>query len=99
MDGLTRLLIALDNGVHMNPDWPAKIEDAQNKTTYVINGAVYERIRYGNEADDWGADVGPCHDCGVVKGQFHVGPLCDVERCPRCGGQVISCECEYEGDE
>lgn len=86
------------NGVSMHPSWPARIESAQAITTYVINGEVYKRIRYGEENEDWGADRGPCHDCGVVKGQFHVGPACDVERCPRCGGQVIGCDCEHEGD-
>ena len=89
----------LYNGVPMHPDWPARIEEAQNLTTYVINGRTYERIRYGDETDDWHADEVPCHDCGVVKGQYHVGPACDVEECPRCGGQVISCDCEYEGDD
>jgi len=35
---------------------------------------------------------GRCHDCNVVHGQPH-HPGCDVERCPRCDGQLISCEC------
>ncbi len=86
------------NGVSMHRDWPAQIEAAQSVSTYIINGKLYTRIRYGEEPTDWGADRGPCHDCGVVKGQFHVGQACDVERCPCCGGQVISCDCEYEGD-
>ena len=36
-----------------------------------------------------------CHACGVEEGQLHqLG--CDMERCPFCGGQLISCNCPYE---
>ena len=34
----------------------------------------------------------PCHDCGAIKGQYH-SLLCDMERCPKCGGQEMSCDC------
>lgn len=36
-----------------------------------------------------------CHDCKVEEGQLH-RPNCDMERCPNCGGQLISCGCTIE---
>lgn len=40
-----------------------------------------------------------CHDCGIVRGGVH-HPGCDMERCPRCGGQLIGCGClSDEGDD
>lgn len=36
-----------------------------------------------------------CHDCRVEEGQLHDFG-CDMERCPLCGGQLISCPCMYK---
>ena len=37
---------------------------------------------------------GRCHDCNVAPGGYH-HPGCDMESCPRCGGQLISCGCLF----
>jgi len=38
-----------------------------------------------------------CHDCNIVnkKGNIHHFG-CDMERCPKCKGQLISCGCYKE---
>lgn len=35
-----------------------------------------------------------CHDCGISEGQIHHYG-CDMEECPFCGEQLISCQCAY----
>lgn len=79
-------------GQKMIEGWPEKIQAAQKELAYDIKGKPYPRVRYGSEPEDWGAEAQPCHDCRVIKGELHV-PGCDVECCPACGGQAITCEC------
>ena len=56
--------------------------------TIEIDGKEYQR-------DTHYFDVNKrCHDCNIVNQDgnlHHYG--CDMERCPKCGGQLISCDC------
>lgn len=87
----------IHNGRRVIKGWPEMIEAAQSQTTVSIGGVEWRRVPYGAESFDWGADHQPCHDCAVVKGQLHV-LTCDVEQCPACGGQALSCDCLYDDD-
>ena len=62
----------LYRGVPMIEGWPEKIQAAQQVVAYTLNGKAIPRVRYGSEQDDWHADLIPCHDCRVLKGEFHV---------------------------
>ena len=59
------------------------------RTVELVDGR-YERIRYGQEGLRLEGET--CNDCGIALGGLH-HPGCDVERCPRCGDQQISCDC------
>lgn len=66
---------------------------------------VYPRIKYGHETranygrNDDGSMMKDwrCSDCGCFTDNFH-HPGCDVEECPRCHRQFISCDCNWGGE-
>lgn len=78
------------NGVQVVKGWDVKLLEAQKGTHIQHKGKLYKREPYGEE---WGDEQhNACHDCAAAPGQLHVCG-CDVERCPKCGGQLIGCEC------
>lgn len=84
------------DGREMVRYWPSQIVAAQELKTVDLYGRSYDRIAYGNEPGyDRLLIRDTCHDCGVRQGELHV-PDCDVERCPRCFGQIITCGCLWE---
>lgn len=54
--------------------------------SYVVfpNGKVMDSVPHAKQER--------CHDCFVMESGFH-HPGCDMERCPLCGRQLISCGC------
>ena len=71
--------------------------EAQKEEFLVCNGKKTKRIKFGSSDEGFGNPQKgeSCHDCAVIVGQYHVWG-CDVERCPVCHGQLISCPCKIE---
>lgn len=56
------------------------------------NGETHQRIPF--QPDEFMGDASDIHcgDCNTHPGGYHhLG--CDMEECPRCHGQLLSCEC------
>jgi len=58
-----------------------------------LAGHRYLRIPYRPPGNAGAHDATMrCHDCGIRPGGYHHFG-CDMERCPRCHGQLFCCSC------
>jgi len=54
------------------------------------------QIPFGKETVvNWTDPHDKCPDCGVKVGGFH-HDRCDIEECPICHGQRLSCDCQEQ---
>ncbi len=81
------------NGVEVSKKIPLEIVKMQKFNGVQYGDKEYKRIPYGDE--DYGMKSNTCPDCSCLKGQYHL-EYCDIERCPACGGQFLSCGCSDE---
>jgi HEPN domain-containing protein len=84
-------------GVEVFREWPAEIIRAQEQTMIELHGRMFQRFRRGEEPynDVRENTAYSCHDCAVLAGEYHVFH-CDMEACPRCFAQLISCGCAWD---
>lgn len=63
--------------------------------TVNVNNEDMARLAYGKDTRALVLSIDThrrCHDCGVTWEHLH-HPGCDMEECPACHGQFISCNC------
>lgn len=82
------------------------VENSKYEYYITYNGQKVKRIRYGSEKQKLHEilkdthnnnfslydDYEVCDECLAKQGEFH-REGCDLEVCPVCGGQIISCGC------
>ena len=69
-----------------------------NPDPFIIGGEVFEPLPWSNERRFGRAPANfACRDCGTPPGGIHHHG-CDVEECPVCHGQAITCGCAEVGE-
>ena len=71
----------------------SKANGCTMKYVKTTNGKYFKRQKVGDEG--WVEPGKRCPDCGAKYGYFH-HMMCDVEQCPICGLQLLSCDCDIE---
>lgn len=63
-------------------------------STLHLTGASFPLTPYGGDGTS-APGGGRCGDCGVEPGGFHhLG--CDLQQCPRCQRQLLTCGCPFD---
>lgn len=62
-----------------------KVSNGCDRQFFEHDGSFMKRIP--NDCED------KCHDCGALRGELHHSG-CDMEACPICADQLISCGCD-----
>ena len=70
-----------------------KAESCDFSKLSLKSGKVAARQKVGEEG--YFSEGKRCGDCGAMYGGYHHFG-CDIERCPFCGEQLISCYCEID---
>lgn len=84
-------------------EYKNQFNNSQELCYAISHNQAFERVKYGEENTIYnilGYDINAsncryCGDCLATYGEYHdLG--CDCELCPKCGLQLISCECIEE---
>lgn len=74
-----------------------EIEKNKNRTFLCDSNVIkYKRIAYGQETIKI-VNREFCPDCLAKLGEYHL-PFCDIEECPICHGQLLSCDCDIDNE-
>jgi len=69
-----------------------KVDGCTGAPVELKDGTTLDPVKYGDEKDFSEEFSERCHDCNCKVGEYH-HPSCDMERCPKCDGQLITCGC------
>ena len=75
-------------GQEMNPPSGCRVETFAD----FADNIPRRRVPHGSEKEPVMREGQACGDCLAPWGLFH-HPGCDLEECPRCGGQALTCGC------
>lgn len=77
--------MAICTGCNQEMAFEETTDCKDNHFVLLDDGNIYPGVLYEDQD-------GRCHDCYIESGNYHHSG-CDMERCPKCSGQLITCGC------